>query len=149
VKNAIVFLSISLLLVGMLYAPTAYANAVTGNGGEQDKDKKCKNNKYNGECDFAKPGVDINSPDSHDTVTGPIVLIKGHAFDNGGGIHDSIKKVEVSVDGGPFALVSSGNGPWSISLFLTGGHHHILAKATDWANNIARAHVEIKVIALV
>jgi len=90
---------IVMLLAGMLYAPTALANAESDNGkvkgntntntnsnnndekyngkgngdGEKDNDNKCKKHKYDGICDTTKPVVKITSTTNH-SVTSTAVL---------------------------------------------------------------------------
>jgi hypothetical protein len=145
---------IVMLLAGMLYAPTALANAESDNGkskgksssnsnndGEKDNDDKCNKHKYQGECDNEKPGIEIDSPGNHGKV-GSSITVKGKASDSGSGIHD----VEVKVDGKSFTVVSTHSGDWTfMTSGLHKGNHTITAKAIDKSHNIARAHVSINV----
>lgn len=116
-----------MLLVGMLYAPTAVASAW-----QEDNNHKCKKHKYNGECDFEKPLIIILSPVNQQHLLGSSVTVTGDASDSGSGI----KKVEAAVKGSPFVTVSTSAGIWTfVTPSLSPGWHTVKARALDNAGN--------------
>ena len=140
-KNILVLMSVSMLLVGMLYAPTALASAVTSE--HQDKDNKCKKHKYNGECDFKKPTIVILIPKAQAQLSGSTVIVTGVAFDADSGI----KRVEASMKGSPFGLVSTHDGAWTfVTPSLSPGWHTVKARAIDNAGNEQWTFVVFKLL---
>lgn len=95
----------------------------------------------NATADTTLPSVAISSPASGATVSGT-VTVSGTASDNA-----SLSRVDVSVDGGAWAL-ASGTSSWSLSLASASygnGSHTISARATDGAGNTRTASVTVTV----
>jgi len=158
---------IALLLAGSVFAPASLANAASDNGKKSDNsnnnngnssgqsgakddknegkdndaNKKCRLHKYDGKCDFIKPKITISSPDNKGKVTGPSITIQGNAND----VDSGIKKVQMSIDGHGWNLVSTTNGDWSVTKNMGLGPHIVQIRAMDNAHNIAAAHVFFKV----
>ncbi len=127
-----------MLLVGLLYAPTAFANAWEG-----DNNHKCKRHNYNGVCDFEKPEIQILSPENHSHLGDTIVTITGNAFDSGSGI----KRVDAAMKGSPFATVSTHDGGWTfVTPPLSPGWHTVKARAVDNAGNEQWTFVVFKIV---
>lgn len=90
-------------------------------------------------ADTAPPGVGWTAPADGASVPGSFTA-SGTASDAGG-----IARVEVSVDGGAFAL-AAGTTSWSASVGgLQPGAHTLVARATDSAGNAASATVDVTV----
>ena len=122
------------LLVTLVSFP--YASAQTS-----DTNHRCFFHKYHDVCDTIKPTLTITSPSNHDKVNGPSVTITGSATDAQSGI----KKVQMSIDGHGWNLVSTSNGDWSVTKNMGRGPHIVEVRAIDWAHNINLAHVVFKV----
>jgi len=91
--------------------------------------------------DTTPPSVSVSSPTGGSTVGGT-VTVSGAAADN-----VSVAKVQVSIDGGPFAA-ASGTSSWSWSWntsAVANGTHTILAEAVDSSGNAASASVTVNV----
>lgn len=92
-------------------------------------------------ADSTPPSVAITAPAGGSTVSGN-VTVTGTAGDAGG-----LVKVEVAVDGGPYAT-ASGTSSWSwgwSTTSLANGSHSLVARATDAAGNTATAGTTVTV----
>jgi hypothetical protein len=83
--------------------------------------------------DTVPPVVTINYPTSNSLIINTTnITVTGSATDNKSGV----KEVRLSVDGGPFGLVS-GTSTWSTNLLLNYGSHYINVYAVDNSNNVS------------
>ncbi|HET7486611.1 MAG TPA: Ig-like domain-containing protein [Acidimicrobiales bacterium] len=86
-------------------------------------------------ADTTAPSVAIGAPAAGSTVSGT-VAVSGTSSDN-----TSVARVDVAVDGGPYAT-ASGTSSWSwswASSTVANGTHTITARATDTSGNAASA----------
>ena len=127
-----------LLVMAVVSIPFATAEIFDG-----DKDK-CKIHKYQGECDHVKPSLSITSPANHAKVAGPSVTITGTASDSGPE-QTGLKSVKVAVDGGASHKATVTGGTWTFTKTMTKGTHVIHVVAEDWAKNLNKVHITIKV----
>ncbi len=91
--------------------------------------------------DTASPTVAISSPVNGATLNTAAFDVSGTSGDTGSGV----QKVEVSIDGGAYAL-ASGTTSWLYGVSgLSDGSHTITAKATDNTGNTATTSISITV----
>jgi hypothetical protein len=75
--------------------------------------------------------IKITSPDNNAFIEEKNVAIRGVAFDRG-----EIKKIEVKINNGPYAVIPSTSAKWNAVISIPPGIHTLTAKLTNHKHNV-------------